>query len=120
MLGDENRDTFSSFLTHIEDVALNLNTLVSRIEETRVQMNGVLASLDGLATDNKDTVASMLNNSDESMHEMKTMMHTINTHLDSILYHAEGSTRHMHEFAKAVRDNPARLIRGSGNAEAVE
>lgn len=114
VLGEENRGKFTSFLGHIDDVAINLNALVSRIEQTRVQMNGVLTALDGLASGNKERLAGTLDNANDSVKEAKAMMQTINTHLDSILYHAEGSTRHMHEFTKAIRENPARLIRGSG------
>lgn len=116
VLGDENREKFTSFLGHIDEVAINLNALVSRIEQTRVQMNGVLTSLDELASGNTERVANTLDNANDSVKEAKVMMQTINSHLDSIMYHAEGSSRHMHEFTKAIRENPARLIRGSGAA----
>ncbi|MEM7468392.1 MAG: hypothetical protein AAF387_16095, partial [Pseudomonadota bacterium] len=120
ILGDENRDKFSDFLTHIDDVALNLNSLISRIEQTRVQMNGVLSSLDELANGSSERVAVTLDHANESVIEARKAMRTINNHLDSILYHAEGSTRHLHEFSKAIRENPTRLIRGTKDEETSE
>ncbi|MGR8950131.1 MAG: MlaD family protein [Gammaproteobacteria bacterium] len=113
VLGSENRGKLKNFLTHIDDVAINLNDLISRIEQTRQHMNGVLTSLDDLTTGNSERVATTLDNANTSAEEARKMMRTINTHLDSILYHAEGSTRHLHEFSKAIRENPTRLIRGT-------
>ena len=113
IVGEENRAKFTNFLTHIDDVAINLNELVSRIEQTRLQMNGVLSSLEGLSDGSAEKVGITLDNASETMTEARRMMRTINTHLDSILYHAEGSSRHLHEFSKAIRENPTRLIRGT-------
>lgn len=119
-LNDENREKFAGFLSHIDDVAINLNALVSRIEQTRQQMNGVLSSLDELASGNSERVANTLENTNQTVMEAKDMLRTINTHLDSILYHAEGSSRHMHEFSKAIRANPSRLIRSSQQSDPEE
>ena len=113
VLGPQNRGKFENFLTHIDDVAINLNALISRIEQTRQQMNGVLSSLDQLTTGNTERIAETIDNANGSVEEARKMMRSINTHLDSILYHAEGSTRHLHEFSKAIRENPTRLIRGT-------
>jgi len=115
-MSDDNREKFESFLGHIDEVAVNLNSLISRIEQTRTQMNGVLTSLDSLTSGNSERVAKTLDNANQSVTEAKEMMQSINSHLDSILYHTEGSARHMHEFTKAIRENPARLIRGSDSA----
>ena len=113
VLGPKNRGKFENFLVHIDDVAINLNALISRIEQTRQQMNGVLSSLDQLTSGNKERIAETIDNANSSVEEARKMMRSINTHLDSILYHAEGSTRHLHEFSKAIRENPTRLIRGA-------
>ena len=47
------------------------------------------------------------------MVEMREALRTVNEHLGTIMYNVEGSTRNLKEFSQAVRDNPARLIRGS-------
>ena len=120
IVGERNRDKLSNFLTHIDDVAVNLNELISRIEQTRLQMNGVLSSLDDLTDGNTERVRITLDNANQTVTEARKMMRTINTHLDSILYHAEGSSRHLHEFSKAIRENPTRLIRGTKAQSEVE
>ena len=113
IVGEENRDKLTNFLTHIDDVAVNLNDLISRIEQTRMQMNDVLSSLGELTEGNTERVSATLENASATITEARKAMRTINTHLDSIMYHAEGSSRHLHEFSKAIRDNPTRLIRGT-------
>ena len=101
------------FLEHIDDVAVNLNELIARIETTRLQMSGVLASLDALVAENRSEVKDTAKAAGTSMDELETALKTINQHLGTILYNIEGSSRHMGEFARAIRDNPSRLIRNT-------
>ena len=120
IVGQENRTKFTNFLTHIDDVALNLNDLISRIEQTRLQMNGVISSLDEITDGKSEMVSTTLENANQTVIEARSAMRTINTHLDSILCHAEGSSRHLHEFSKAIRENPTRLIRGAKAQDGAE
>lgn len=117
MLGDENQQRVSSFLAHLDAVAVNLNDLVSRIEMTRVQMNGVLASLDTMVTDNQGEVSQTITSAQTSMEELETALKTVNQHLGVILYNLEGGSRQMSEFARSIRGNPARLLRNSETTE---
>jgi len=117
MLGSDNQARVGQFLVHIDDVALNLNELVSRIETTRRQMDGVLAALDGMVTGNRAGVDGAVDAAETSMQELEVALKTLNQHLGTILGNVEGGSRHMSEFARAIRDNPARLIRSSEAAE---
>ena len=47
------------------------------------------------------------------MEQMLGALEKVNEHVGTIMYNVEGSTRQLHEFSQAVRDNPARLIRGT-------
>ena len=76
-------------------------------------MNGVISSLDEITDGKSEMVSTTLENANQTVTETRRAMRAINTHLDSILYHAEGSSRHLHEFSKAIRENPTRLIRGT-------
>ena len=117
ILGPKNRDEIERFLGQINDVAANLNGLVTRIEGTRQTMNGVLEGLGGLVIDNRENLASTLEGVDKSVHEMHRSLEAVNAHLDTILYHVEGSARQLHEFSRAIRENPARLLRGTAKDE---
>ncbi len=117
MVADGNQARVRDFLVHMDDVALNLNGLIGRIEDTRVEMNGVLASLGGVVSDNHAAIKNTVESADDSMTELERALRTINQHLGTIMYDIEGSARNMNEFARSVRENPARLIRQSAPAE---
>ena len=113
ILGGENQQRIEQFLVHIGAAATSLNELISRIESTRVQMGETLVMLEDLAMDNSDEIAGAIHDASVSMREMRKALTTVNEHISTIMYNVEGSTRQLHEFAQAVRDNPARLMRGS-------
>ena len=113
ILGPNNQAQIEDFLVHIDDVALNLGGLISRIELTRIQMGETLAALKHLASNNEEKVGSAVQNASDSMAQMNQALKTVNEHLSTILYNVEGSSRQLHEFSQAVRDNPARIIRGT-------
>ncbi len=117
LLGEGNQQRVESFLTHVDDVAVNLNELVGRIESTRLQMNGLLGSLGELVTENRNELRGAVGSAETSMEELELALRTVNEHLGTILYNLEGGSRHMSEFARAIRENPARLIRRSPGAE---
>lgn len=113
ILGSANQQQIEKFLIHIDDVALNLNGLITRIEGTRTQMGETLLALKNLASANDEKVASTIRNVNSAMQQALETLTTVNEHVATIMYNVEGSTRKLHEFSQAVRDNPARLIRGS-------
>lgn len=117
MLGESNQAKVAAILTHADDVVLNLNGLVTRIDTTRTQMNAVLASLGTVVDDNQDEVNVALSSAQSSMQELDLALKTVNQHLETILHNIEGGSRNMNEFARSIRDNPARLIRNSETAE---
>ncbi|MGE0484773.1 MAG: MlaD family protein [Gammaproteobacteria bacterium] len=117
MVGEGNQARVRDFLAHIDDVAVNLNGLVDRIESTRQQMSGVLGSLGELVTENRNEIRNSVATTERSMAELELALKTINQHLSTIMNDVEGGARNMNEFARAVRDNPSRLIRNSSGAE---
>ncbi len=117
MLGEGNQTRVTSILTHADDVVVNLNELVTRIETTRTQMNSVLGSLGALVDNNSDEVNAAMASTQSSVQELDLALKNVNQHLETILHDVEGSSRNMNEFARSIRDNPARLLRSSETAE---
>lgn len=113
ILGAKNQAQIERFLVHIDEAAVNLNDLITRIESTRLQMGETLVAIENLASNNDEAIGAAVANANQSMLEMREALRTVNEHLGTIMYNAEGSTRNLKEFSQAVRDNPARLIRGS-------
>ena len=118
ILGAENQEHIGDFLVHMDDVAVNLNELITRIELTRVQMGDTLATLGSIATENDVQLGSAIKNANVSMIKMREALDTINEYMGSIMYNVDGGTHELHEFAKGIRDNPTRLIRGAGQVDA--
>ncbi len=110
LLGKENQHHVTNFLAGMSDVAGNLNGLVSRIEETRVQMNQVLRQLDGLARDNRPALKA-------SIRSLHRSLEVVSQHIDAITHNLEGSMRNMNEFSRELRENPGLLIRGSAQPD---
>jgi phospholipid/cholesterol/gamma-HCH transport system substrate-binding protein len=113
ILGSKNQVQIQQFLVHIDQAAVNLNDLITRIESTRQQMGETLVSIENLASNNDEAIGAAVANANQSMVEMREALRTVNEHLGTIMYNVEGGTRNLKEFSQAVRDNPARLIRGS-------
>ena len=117
LLGSENQERVEVFLIHVDDVAVNMNQLINRIENTRLQMDGVLGSLGDLVEKNRSGVSNTVSSAETSMKEVELAVKAINQHLNVILYNIESGSRHMSEFARSIRENPSRLIRKSSAAE---
>ncbi len=110
LLGNENQQYVTSFLAGMGDVAGNLNGLISRIEETRVQMNQVLQQLDGLASDNRPNLKA-------AIASMRRSLGVVSQHIDAVAHNLEGSMRNMNEFSRELRENPGLLISGSAQPD---
>ncbi len=112
-----NQDRVTNILSHVDDVAVNLNELIARVETSRAEADKLLVALDALATDNRDAVSAGLGAARLSMRELQVALKTVNEHLGQILINLEGGTRNINEFARTIRGNPARLLRNSESAE---
>ncbi len=117
MLSPENQHKVGSILLHVDDAVVNLDQLVSRIETTRQQMNGVLESVGTLVSENQDSLGQTVVSAQDSVAELEVALRTVNQHLGNIMLNVESTSRHMNEFARSVRDNPSRLIRSSAASE---
>ena len=117
-MSDGNREKVGSFLTHIDQVAVNLNALVERIEITRLEMSSAIGKLDGVVEANQDNVGQTIASAQRAMAELDVSLRTTNQHLGAIMHNVESSSRHLNEFSRAIRENPARLIRSPAVGEA--
>lgn len=113
MLGDPNRQYVARTLDNLQTASVSLNTLLTHIDETRVHMDGVLAGVDGLVSDNKADLQTSVN-------QLRSALETIATNIDAITYHLQGTSRNMHEFSRQLRANPGVLLRGPAAGDAAE
>jgi phospholipid/cholesterol/gamma-HCH transport system substrate-binding protein len=113
MLGPDNERRVTDFLVHLDEVAVNLNELVTRIEDTRARMQDVLNSLGALVDDNDEDVRAAVVSARAALGDMEATLDSVNERIDTVMYNLDGSSRQMHELTRALRENPARILRGS-------
>ncbi|MEM7543236.1 MAG: MlaD family protein [Pseudomonadota bacterium] len=115
--GPDNTEKLNSFLTHIDNAAIQLSDLITRIDGTRKQMGTVLENLDELMDGERASVSATFEHAETSMRALEDAMATVNAHLDTILENTESASRHFGEFARAVRNDPSRIVRRSNVPE---
>jgi len=112
ILGPANEQRIGAILTHFDGVAIELAGLVQRVEETRQQMNGVLGDLDALIATNDQAIDDAVAHARAALGKLESSLGTVDEQIGSVMYHLEGSAQQTHELTRALRQNPARLLRG--------
>lgn len=115
-LGPGHEAQVGEFLSHINDAAVNLNTLIASIEATRAELDTVVGSVDRLVTTNEPDLTAAVQSARSSLEQMATTLTAINERIDSVMYNLDGSAQQMHELTRALRDNPTRLLRAPAPA----
>ncbi|MBI2801477.1 MAG: MCE family protein [Gammaproteobacteria bacterium] len=115
-LGPEHEAQVGEFLTQINDAAVNLNTLIARIEATRAELDTVVGSVGRLASTNEPDLTAAVRNARSSLEQMAATLTAINERVDSVMYNLDGSAQQIHELTRALRDNPTRLLRAPAPA----
>ncbi len=111
MLGPENERRVGELLVHA--VAVELGSLIQRIEQTRQQMNGVLGGLDALVATSDRAIADSAARARAALMKLDASLSTVDENIGSVMYHLEGSAQQTHELTRALRQNPSRLLRDS-------
>lgn len=111
VLDDENRQNLDDFLANMKSASGTLNEVIFRIEDTRAAMNQVLLNVDGVVTDNQDTIKS-------SLTDLQKSLNIISKNINTIVYHMEGSSRNIHELSRLLRENPSLIIKSRAQTDA--
>ena len=112
-LNDENQKNLDEFLANMEAASGTLNEVIFRIEDTRAAMNQVLLNVDGVITDNQESLKA-------SMTDMQKSLNIISQNINAIVYHMEGSSRNIHELSRQLRENPSLILKSSPQVEPEE
>lgn len=113
LLNDDNQENIALFLSNINSASGSLNDLLLSIDETRAEMDNVLNSIDTLVDDNKENIY-------KSISDMQKSLNIVAKHVDTILYHMEGSSRNIHELSRQLRENPGLILNSSPQTEVEE
>ncbi len=111
LLSDKNVTRVEELLVHIDGAAISLNELLGNIEQTRRDVSGVVQRLDRVIAENAIEVNAGVKSARSALEKMDATLSVVREDIDTVMYHIEGSARHMHELSRALRDNPSRILR---------
>lgn len=113
ILGPDNERRIGELLTHADAVAAEFADLLRRMEYTRQQMSDVLGDVDALVTRNDRAVGEAVAHARAALVKLDSSLGVVDEQIGSVMYHLEGSAQQTHELTRALRQNPARLLRGA-------
>ena len=109
-----NRDTAAKVrdaLTNFSKAAANVARLTQDLNDTRAALDQLLASLDGVVTENRPDVR-------RSIAHLRFTLQTVSQHIAAVSQNVEGTSRNMYEFSRQLRSNPGVLLRGASAQDA--
>jgi phospholipid/cholesterol/gamma-HCH transport system substrate-binding protein len=97
---------------HVDNIFANLDQTVSNtaklsadLQETRRQLDTVLASIDSTIVDNREDLR-------RSVIDLRSSLEQISRYIPTIAQNLESSMRNLNEFTGVIRENPGVLLRG--------
>ena len=105
ILNAERQQQILDILDDVSETSGNLSSLTHDLLETRDQVHALLAALETLIDENQGDVS-------EAVKDLRYTLQSVSRHVDSIVWNAEGTSRNMFEFSRAIRANPGLLLRG--------
>jgi len=103
LLDTENLQRVDSTLAGVDATARNFAQLSASLEDTRGDLDRLLANLNALVSDNKLDV-------DRTVMDLRYTMHAIAQRIDAVSANLEGTSRNMFEFTRQLRQNPASIF----------
>jgi phospholipid/cholesterol/gamma-HCH transport system substrate-binding protein len=95
----------TSILENLESATAGFSSVVSGLDDTRSQLDGLLLRVGALLDENRGEVG----------HAVVDLHHTLESvarHIDAVTHNLEVTTRNLNEFSGQLRRNPGVLIRG--------
>ncbi len=77
-----------------------------RLGDSMVRVQALVADLDGLIEENRETV-------DQSLKDLRYSLGSVARNIDSMVHNLDGASRNMNEFSRLIRQNPSLLLNGT-------
>jgi phospholipid/cholesterol/gamma-HCH transport system substrate-binding protein len=100
--------TVTRVRTSLDNIALaakNVAELSRDLRDSRQKLEHFIDTLDKIANDNRPDIR-------QSVKDLRHAMDIIDSHIETIAYNLEGTSRNMREFSRALRQNPGALLGG--------
>lgn len=107
-LTEENAQRIEGTLENLESTSVSFATVSGELEQTRIRVDALLESVDGMVEENRRPVGQAIVDLHESLE-------SVARHIEAIAYNLEVTARNMNEFSRQIRENPGVIIRGRGS-----
>ncbi len=85
---------------------------VASAESLLLRSHQAIESIDSLLVESQDTVVENRSDLRNAVLALKLSLQQVADYTETILHNLEGASRHMNEFSREIRDNPALLLGG--------
>jgi len=105
LLSAENAQRVELILKNLSAVSQDVSTLTRGLQDTKAQIDGVLAKINDLVNDHSGDV-------EHSLVDLHASLEAVSRHIDAISRNLEDATRNANEFSEQIRSDPSVLLRG--------
>ena len=107
-LSEENARRIEDTLENLESTSVSFATVSGELEQTRIRVDALLESVNGMVEENRRPVG-------QAVVDLHESLESVARHIEAIAYNLEVTTRNMNEFSRQIRENPGVIIRGRGS-----
>jgi len=105
LLSAENAQRVDLILKNLSSVSQDVSSLTRGLQDTKAQMDDVLAKINELVNDHSGDV-------EHSLVDLHASLEAVSRHIDAISRNLEDATRNANEFSEQIRSDPSVLLRG--------
>jgi len=105
LLSAENAQRVDLILKNLSSVSQDVSSLTRGLQDTKTQIDGVLAKINELVNDHSGDV-------EHSLVDLHASLEAVSRHIDAISRNLEDATRNANEFSEQIRSDPSVLLRG--------
>jgi phospholipid/cholesterol/gamma-HCH transport system substrate-binding protein len=113
ILSEENARRIQEILENLESTSVSFAAVSGELERTRLQVDELLDSVNGMFEENRRPVG-------EAVDDLHESLEVVSRHIEAIAYNLEVTTRNMNEFSRQIRENPGVIIRGRASGGAAD
>lgn len=110
LVSGENGRRIESTLGNLETTSQHFAAVSGELEQTRLRVDELLVSVNGLIEENRAEVG-------HSVTDLHESLEALSRHMEAITHNLEVTTRNMNEFSRQIRENPGVIIRGRAPGE---
>ena len=105
LLSVENAQRVDIILKNLSAVSEDVSALTSGLQDTKAQIDGVMAKINDLVNDHSGDV-------EHALVDLHASLEAVSRHIDAISRNLEDATRNANEFSEQIRSDPSVLLRG--------